>query len=168
MCFCGPCLCGPCFCGPVPCRARPAHMYMYTCDPRLPFLYGLFLIFVALTLGGMSGSCPHPPTQPPAQVNCWAVGPCGSSSGGLLALPNWRGGKGKGSAGFPFGQIVIPLVPGFIRSLSGLVRLFSIHMDWRGLIRIKRDFDLLEIKTLSIHMDWGENRTSPQGVLAPI
>lgn len=52
------------------------------------FFMAFFLIFLALTFGGMSGSCPHPPTQPPAQVNCWAVGPCGSSSGGLLALPN--------------------------------------------------------------------------------
>jgi hypothetical protein len=37
----------------------------------------------------------------------------------------------------------------------GLVRLFSIHMDWRGLIRIRRDFDLLGVQTPSIHMDWG-------------
>jgi hypothetical protein len=29
----------------------------------------------------------------------------------------------------------------------GLVRLFSIHMDWRGLIWIERDFDLLGIET---------------------
>jgi hypothetical protein len=46
----------------------------------------------------------------------------------------------------------------------GLVRLFSIHMDWRGLIRIGRDFDLLEIKTLSIPLNLyglGYNRTSP-------
>jgi hypothetical protein len=28
-------------------------------------------------------------------------------------------------------------------------------MDWRGLIRISRDFDLLGIETPSIHMDWG-------------
>jgi hypothetical protein len=27
------------------------------------------------------------------------------------------------------------------------VRLFSIHMDWRRLIRISRDFDLLGIET---------------------
>jgi hypothetical protein len=32
----------------------------------------------------------------------------------------------------------------------GLVRLFSIHMDWRGLIRIGRVFDLLGIETPSI------------------
>jgi hypothetical protein len=41
----------------------------------------------------------------------------------------------------------------------GLVRLFAIYMDWRGLIRIGGDFDLLEIKTPqspSIHMDWGK------------
>jgi hypothetical protein len=37
----------------------------------------------------------------------------------------------------------------------GLVRLFSIHTDWRGLIRIGGDFDLLGIESLSIHMDWG-------------
>jgi hypothetical protein len=41
-------------------------------------------------------------------------------------------------------------------TLSGFVRLFSIHMDWRGFIRIGRDFDLLGIKTPSIHMDWGK------------
>jgi hypothetical protein len=35
-------------------------------------------------------------------------------------------------------------------SMLELVRLFSIHMDWRGLIRIESDFDLLGIKTPSI------------------
>jgi hypothetical protein len=35
------------------------------------------------------------------------------------------------------------------RTLSGLVRLFSIHMDWRGLIRIGGDFDLLGIESPS-------------------
>jgi hypothetical protein len=35
-------------------------------------------------------------------------------------------------------------------STLGLVRLFSIHMDWRGLIRIEGDFDLLGIETPSI------------------
>jgi hypothetical protein len=34
--------------------------------------------------------------------------------------------------------------------LLGLVRLFSIHMDCRALIRIEIDFDLLEIETSSI------------------
>jgi hypothetical protein len=29
-------------------------------------------------------------------------------------------------------------------------------MDWRGLIRIGEDFDLLGIETPSIHMDWGK------------
>jgi hypothetical protein len=28
-------------------------------------------------------------------------------------------------------------------------------MDWRGLIQIRRDFDLLGIETPSIHMNWG-------------
>jgi hypothetical protein len=40
-----------------------------------------------------------------------------------------------------------------------LVRLFSIHMDCSGLIRIRRDFNLLRIETPSIpliHMDWVE------------
>jgi hypothetical protein len=37
----------------------------------------------------------------------------------------------------------------------GLVRLFSIHTDWRGLVRIERDFDLLGIETPSIYMYWG-------------
>jgi hypothetical protein len=36
---------------------------------------------------------------------------------------------------------------------SGLVRLFSIHMDWRGLIRIGGDFDLLGIETPSIPLN---------------
>jgi hypothetical protein len=44
-----------------------------------------------------------------------------------------------------------------------LVRLFSIHMDWRGLIRIVRDFDLLGIETLSIHMDWGRTEHGLKG-----
>jgi hypothetical protein len=35
----------------------------------------------------------------------------------------------------------------------GLVRLFSIRMDWRGLIRIERDFDLLGIETPSIPLN---------------
>jgi hypothetical protein len=34
----------------------------------------------------------------------------------------------------------------------GLVRLFLIHMGWRGLIRIERYFDLLGIETPSIHI----------------
>jgi hypothetical protein len=45
----------------------------------------------------------------------------------------------------------------------GLVRLFSIHMDWRGLIRIGGDFDLLGIETPSIPLNpygLGYNRTS--------
>jgi hypothetical protein len=48
----------------------------------------------------------------------------------------------------------------------GLVRLFSIHMDWRGLIRIGGDFDLLGIKTPSIpsiHMDWGRTEQALKG-----
>jgi hypothetical protein len=36
---------------------------------------------------------------------------------------------------------------------SGLVRLFSIHMDWRRLIRTVKDFDLLEIETHSIPLN---------------
>jgi hypothetical protein len=36
-----------------------------------------------------------------------------------------------------------------------LIRLFLIYMDWRGLIWFRRDFDLLGIKTPSIHIDWG-------------
>jgi hypothetical protein len=35
----------------------------------------------------------------------------------------------------------------------GLVRLFSIHMDWRGLIRIGGDFDLSGIETPSIPLN---------------
>ena len=45
-----------------------------------------------------------------------------------------------------------------------LVRLFSIYMDRRGLIRIGEDFDLLGIETLSIPLNpYGleNNRTSP-------
>jgi hypothetical protein len=38
-------------------------------------------------------------------------------------------------------------------SLLGLVRLFSIHMDWKGLIRIGGDFDLVEIEIPSIHLN---------------
>jgi hypothetical protein len=34
-----------------------------------------------------------------------------------------------------------------------LVRLFSIHMDWRRLIRIGGDFDLLGIETPSIPLN---------------
>jgi hypothetical protein len=46
-------------------------------------------------------------------------------------------------------------VQGILIAALGLVRLFSIHMDWRGSIRIERDFDLLDIETPSIHMDCG-------------
>jgi hypothetical protein len=35
----------------------------------------------------------------------------------------------------------------------GLIRLFSIHMDWRGLIRIEGDFDLLGIESPSITLN---------------
>jgi hypothetical protein len=38
-------------------------------------------------------------------------------------------------------------------SQLGLVRLFPIHMYWRGLIRIGGDFDLLEIETPSIPLN---------------
>jgi hypothetical protein len=39
-------------------------------------------------------------------------------------------------------------------------------MDWRGLIRIGGNFDLLCIETLqypSIHMDWGKTEQAPRG-----
>jgi hypothetical protein len=37
-------------------------------------------------------------------------------------------------------------------------------MDWRRLIRIRRDFDLLEIETPSIHhMDWGRTEQALRG-----
>jgi hypothetical protein len=53
-----------------------------------------------------------------------------------------------------------------------LVRLFSIYMDWRGLIQIERDFDLLGIETHSIHMDWGRTEQAlewfPFGTPAPV
>jgi hypothetical protein len=42
-------------------------------------------------------------------------------------------------------SIIIPSFP--LSSPLGLVRLFSIHMDWTGLIRIERDFNLLGIET---------------------
>jgi hypothetical protein len=44
--------------------------------------------------------------------------------------------------------------------LSGIFRLFSIHMDCRGLIHIREDFDLIGIETPSIHMDWGRTESS--------
>jgi hypothetical protein len=47
--------------------------------------------------------------------------------------------------------------------LLGLVWLFSIHMDWRGLIRIGGDFDLQGIKPPSIHMDWGRTEQALKG-----
>jgi hypothetical protein len=49
-------------------------------------------------------------------------------------------------------------------SALGLVRLFSIHMDRRGLIRIGENFNLLGIETPSIPLNpygLGYNRTSP-------
>jgi hypothetical protein len=50
-------------------------------------------------------------------------------------------------------------------SQLGLVRLFSIHMNWRELIRIERDFDLLGIKTPLIHTDWGRTEQTLNKVL---
>jgi hypothetical protein len=53
----------------------------------------------------------------------------------------------------------------------GLVRLFSIHMDWMRLIWIGGDFDLLGIKSPSIpsiHMDWGRTEHSLNVHLMPI
>jgi hypothetical protein len=37
--------------------------------------------------------------------------------------------------------------------MLGIVWLFSIHIDWKRLIRIERYFNLLGIETPSIHMD---------------
>jgi hypothetical protein len=35
-------------------------------------------------------------------------------------------------------------------------------MNWRRLIRIEEDFDLIEIETPSIHIDWSRTeKTSP-------
>jgi hypothetical protein len=36
-------------------------------------------------------------------------------------------------------------------------------MDWRGLIRIEGDFDLLGIESLSTHMDWGRTEHARKG-----
>jgi hypothetical protein len=51
---------------------------------------------------------------------------------------------------------------------SGLVRLFPIHMDWMGLEKILKKFDLFGIQTHPIPLNphgSRANRTSPQGVL---
>jgi hypothetical protein len=46
----------------------------------------------------------------------------------------------------------------------GLVRLFPIHMDWMGLEKIEKKFDLLGIQTHQISLNphgLRANRTSP-------
>jgi hypothetical protein len=59
----------------------------------------------------------------------------------------------------PQGDIVVVMVAASCPHLCTLtdqlelVRLFSIHMDWRGLIRIGGDFDLLWIETPSIPLN---------------
>jgi hypothetical protein len=50
-------------------------------------------------------------------------------------------------------------------SISGLVRLFLIHMDWMGLEKIEKKFDLFGIQTHPIPLNphgLRANRTSPQ------
>jgi hypothetical protein len=53
-------------------------------------------------------------------------------------------------------------------STSGLVRLFPIHMDWMGLEKIVKKFDLFGIQTHPIPLNpYGlrANRTSPYGFM---
>jgi hypothetical protein len=61
------------------------------------------------------------------------------------------------------GSFVLLLEFGPVSAAVGLVRLFSIHMDLRGLIRIGGDFDLPGIETPSIHMDWGRTEQARRG-----
>jgi hypothetical protein len=52
-------------------------------------------------------------------------------------------------------------------SLLGLVRLFPIHMDWMGLEKIVKKFELFGIQTHPIPLNphgLRANRTSPNGV----
>jgi hypothetical protein len=53
----------------------------------------------------------------------------------------------------PTNVVSLAMPPVHADDLLGLVRLFLIHMDWRGLIWIGGDFDLLGIKTPSIPLN---------------